>query len=376
MTLSMIKSAPPLFNLGQPFTTLDGKMAKIEIRGIYPDLFFKADDISVEFGIPHLVDMIMSEDTGFQKNIHYQEFFVEIPVNKGGLKRNKKELFLTYIGLLVMLFVSRTPMTDYFQETSSKILSTCQFGSNDDKFKLVATLLSTSIETIKDVFSEIDSVTTPTIYILSLGTVKNLRNLLNIDIKYTDDMCVLSYGCSSNIYSTMAHYYNEYPTLIPELVSVSYIDPIHITDATRSFKSFMKKFEINSEKQLICVYNTWCNYEANKIIKNLHTTFGKRLIEITRKMDNLLKSNHQLENHIVKLQESHQLELQRLHDEMKLKQLIHDNELQLEKEKHRCKDILIKQLELEVQNWKYQGQIYEQECLLYEHNVDRSSIIS
>lgn len=69
--------------------------------------YFRVNDVSKCFGIKRLRDSITDKRFAYEHETHYRYFNVTLPVNHGTASI-KKDLFLTYTGLLKVLFSSRS----------------------------------------------------------------------------------------------------------------------------------------------------------------------------------------------------------------------------------------------------------------------------
>jgi hypothetical protein len=92
--------------------------------------------------------------------------FYELSLETVGPK--KKELFLTYLGMLRYLFVSRNPNAKTFQKWASKILFAIQIGTIEEKQSVGAELFGVSPEIISKFFGTCCVRDIPMAYLLKL----------------------------------------------------------------------------------------------------------------------------------------------------------------------------------------------------------------
>jgi hypothetical protein len=109
-----------------------------------------------------------------------------------------KELFLTYEGILRVLFVSRNNKTRQFIKWITEILFTIQMGSYEQKNTLVSNILGCPAKVVKEIFNT-DANTLPCVYLFTLGYVKDLRQSLNIDNSFNDESIVAKYGFTKDL---------------------------------------------------------------------------------------------------------------------------------------------------------------------------------
>jgi hypothetical protein len=159
-------------------------------------------------------------------------------------------LYLTYNGVLKVLFNSRTGNAENFQKWASKTLFTIQLGKKEEKQKLASNLLGVHVNVVKQVFNKNIS-TIPCIYLLSLNTVANLRSTFNIPTDFKDDMIVCKYGCTEDIERRIKEHQislGKLENVNLELTLFSYIDPKYIFDAESNISNYFYKYKLNSDK--------------------------------------------------------------------------------------------------------------------------------
>ena len=247
----IVETLPPLLRLKdeEKFKDCDGNIIEIETRGEKSrnDIYFKVKDIMAAFDMPKLNDIIIDKRyDGYERGIDYKTFKREIrPGNHGSKTPNKKfktTLYLTYHGLLRVLFVSRNKQVKHFQDWAEEKLFTIQMGSKEEKTKLGADMLGVSIKTLKDVF-ETTASTFPSIYLFELATVKDLREQFVIDESIPDDSFVYKYGCSKDLgkrSSELGTQYNKIPNVNMKLSIFHTVDVIHKYEAENEIRDLCK----------------------------------------------------------------------------------------------------------------------------------------
>lgn len=158
----------------EKFKDENGTPLNIETRGEckYNKIFFKVKDVSQVFEIDNLKTTIIDKRGEYSKNIHYKYFYCK----KMDISQNKtsKILFLTYEGILRVLFITRNQKTIPFIKWAVEILFITQMGLKEDKQKLVSNILGINAQVVKEVFN-CDTNTLPCVYLFTLGYVKDLR---------------------------------------------------------------------------------------------------------------------------------------------------------------------------------------------------------
>lgn len=338
-----IEKAPDIIILDddEKFHDDDGNVVEIETRGTrnHDDIYFKVKDVSVGFNINSLYTTIIDDryNNTYKKEIDYMYFncntFVN-PKNKTSNKiTTKKELFLTYEGILRVLFVSRSGKTSKFIKWATETLFTAQMGTKEQKDNLVSKILGVSAEAVKEVFKA-SSTTLPCIYLFSLNTVKELRETMKIDRKYKDDMLVCKFGFTNDLPRRTGEHIKTYGSIKGsnlKLKYYSYIDPMYISNAETDIKDFFTALNINLEyekyDELVVISPILLKTVDGqyKQLGNAYAGHVKDLIkevEDLKKQIQLIEANHK--NGI--LQKTHENEILRKDLEIeKLKNMLHNN---------------------------------------------------
>lgn len=229
------KDAPPIIHLSdaEKFHDSDGNVIEIETRGERDrtKIYFKVKDVSIGFEMPSLDKNIMFKERGFERGIHYTTFKREIMVRivnpKHTNKPCKTTLYLTYKGMLRVLFASHNKHVDKFHDWAEEKLFTIQMGSKEQKVKLGTDLCNIPLKTYKAIFESHTS-NFPSIYLLSLGKVRNLRATFGISDTIPDDSVVYKYGFTRDFARRIGEHQQAYSKLPGVTVDVKWFQNIDI----------------------------------------------------------------------------------------------------------------------------------------------------
>ena len=166
-----IVEAPRLLLLddNEKFKDADGNIIEIETRGTKDrkNIYFKVSDVSKEFDMKYLDDSLYDLNGCYERNIHYKTFFIHVSPGQSRNITIKKCLYLTYKGLLRVLFVSRNKNAERFQDWAEDCLFTIQMGKEEEKVKSATSILNIPEKTYKAV-SKKHANKFPCIYLLFL----------------------------------------------------------------------------------------------------------------------------------------------------------------------------------------------------------------
>jgi hypothetical protein len=329
--------APDIINLEnhEKFKDTDGNIIEIEtigerkVNGIY----FKVKDVMIGFNIEHLLDTLVKNTTSYTENIDYK-FFNLSKSDKFCRKQIKKELYLTYRGMLRVLFVSRSGKTDKFISWATETLFTVQLGEQEDKELLSSNLLGVNVKNIKSLFST-NSDKTPCVYLFIIGQANELLK----SKKYNDSDYIFKFGYTNDLVRRTNEHYKTYKNEFNkeiQLVIFSIIDPQYISEAETSISHYFNENKLNGYK-----------------IKDIEQT---ELVIINKDNMNQIKEHYRLiQNsyigHYKELYDKiHKLETELIQEKYKSELIIqtHKNELLIETHKNELKDKDIQLLEYKI----------------------------
>lgn len=328
--------APELLNL--TFNENQDFLKDIEIRGIIEKnlFFFKYENILNYFNLKD----IFNAKSYYIENEDYKYF------NCGNLKT----LFLTYEGVLRVLFTTRNNKTTPFIKWAVETLFTVQMGSTENKNSLISKMKGVSYNTIQELFN-INAREIPCVYLTVFNDVKTLRNKMNISNEYNDDDFVYKFGLTNSFEKRKNGHKSEYKdieNLIEfKLVYFAYIDPLFLNNAETEIKNIFKDniIEYKKHTEIVILSKKELNY-----IKNAFELIARKY---SGHNEELLKEIEQLKNEkiTIELKCSQQIELIQKQMYYEKQELItktkYEMENELLKKENECK-LLIAEKELEI----------------------------
>ena len=293
-----IEPLPEIINLedNEKFIDNDGNIIDIEVRGCrkHDGCYFKVIDIMKGFDIKYL-NKVITNEKGYLRDVHYKCFYFGGSTNSTNDKI--KRLYLTYTGLLRVLFASHKQTTDKFINWASKTLFTAQMGTPTQKRVLASKLLGVSPKAVKEVFNK-TACTLPCIYLFSVGLVKDLRKTLNIDASYNDDMNVYKWGMTIDLERRTGEHeptYGKMKGAQLELVLFGLIDQQYISNAETKVKNLFKGMDsiLDHEKydELAILPKTKLKFikEQYELISSKYRGHIGELIHKLTEKDNVIK---------------------------------------------------------------------------------------
>jgi predicted GIY-YIG superfamily endonuclease len=309
------------------FRDTDGKVVDIEVRGErnHKNVYFNVKDVGTLFEMTNFQRNILLEHSSYEKNDHYKHFFIRADYYLVVNDTIKKELYLTYKGLLKVLFASRSGNAEKFQDWAMEILFAAQMGTEEQRINVGATVLRSTPRTIKSIFSK-SATQFPCIYLISLGKVSDLRDTFKIDPSIPDDTKLYKYGLTNDLSRRMMEHDNNYGRMknVDIIVSIFQgIDPQYLSKAERNIRQQCNAYSINLQheeyKELIFLNKTQFTH-----LKDYFEMIGQRYSGHSKELNDKIKK---LENEIEKM--LHEKTEAELRFQMELK----DVQMKLQQEK-------------------------------------------
>jgi hypothetical protein len=225
----------------------NGIIMEIEMRGErkYNNIFLKVSDVGKVFGLDRVECKITHPNSNYEYGIHFVYFCTKV---KGVVNYNvecKNVMYMTYKGLIKLLYNSRSKNADTFQDWAAKSLFTIQLGEQNYKNGLAANLLNVNIKIINEVFCK-SKTTIPCVYLFKLGNVGSLKDTFNIsNCKYSDDDIVYKFGMTNDIKRRSKEHaktLGQLKNVNMELDSFTYIDTMYMSEAETKLSHYFQGF--------------------------------------------------------------------------------------------------------------------------------------
>lgn len=307
-----IELAPDIIELydDEKFKDDNNNILEIETRGKrkYDKIYFKVKDVSDKFGFNRLDKIIIDKRNSYEINKHYKYFNCKSVVTDDiNVNKIKKVLFLTYRGILRLLYTTKNKKTENFIDWTTEKLFTIHMGSKDDKINMVSDILGVPAKTINDVFNK-NINTIPCVYFFTIGKVKDLRNSMKIDEKYDDNMIIGKFGFTDNLERRTNEHIRTYKKIKNTELKLKYyvhVDPQYTSEAESYIKKYIDDLDINfkfeNTKELIIITEKQLNH-MKLCYEHISKEYSGHIKEL---LDKIKELTYQLEKQEMK----HQFEL-------------------------------------------------------------------
>ena len=323
---SEITEAPPLLVLEdhEMFQDENGVPMDIEVRGekTMKGAYFNACDVGKAFAYKLIQDIVLNPASDHEFRRHYMYFKLKstlisvgdqcndeqnrmTPVINGGhsdqsdvQNNNKKMLYLTYMGVLKVLFSARGNKAERFQEWATRILFTMQMGEQGDKDALAAEALDVDVSTITQIFRK-SAKAVPCVYLFEVGTVGNMRQHFKLESHLDNNDKVYKYGMSSDMARRANEHSKTYGKLKDNsfgLTVFSYIDVLFMSNAETQLKHAFDNMSVRLDEpkhnELVVIKKEQLPF-IKELFTTMHICYSGNNTDLIRQIQEM-QLNHQM----------------------------------------------------------------------------------
>lgn len=270
----------------------------------------------------------------FDEGVHYKKFSiksvrrdvqeVDIALNKM-IETRQVVTYLSYWGLVRLLYVRKHPIAVNFQRWAMNKLFTVQFGTADQKRELAADVIGVTPSAIK-AFLNTNVNTMPVVYLFDLGSVKDLRDALKIpNDAFKDDDVVFKYGLTNDLKRRTVEHdktFGKLPNFSLNLKYHVYIDPVYLSKAEAELEQWVKgtKWWLDhpKHKELCIIPSQYVDNIVHEKFKNLGSAFSGKLDSLQKQLAEEKRVNEKHIEHIRLLEKQmdrHERDMRALIDE-------------------------------------------------------------
>ena len=315
-------TAPPIITLDEheKFMDNDGNTVDIETRGerTVSGIYFLAKDVGKAFNMPDLCNSIRNTNS-YINNIHYISFVCRV-ISSTDKATAKSSMFVTYKGMLKILFSSRVGCADRFVDWATNTLFTVQMGEPEQREDLAAGLIGIPAKSLRQVLKS-SATSVPCIYRFSLGKVANLRAAMNIPAEIDGECIIIKYGFTEDLVRRTGEHIKTYEKIDGcklELMEFVYIDPKYLSQAEKDIKDFFNDIETpityGNATELIAI-NPKHETTIRKQFKYLHSEYSGAIRDLIEKIK-------ELKSETILISEKHRYEIALLKKDLEYKDSI------------------------------------------------------
>ncbi len=236
------------------FRDQSGKEHNVLMRGerTKEGIYFRVKDVMRVFEMPHLNDNIQEAHTSFKHGVEYQWFKIKFPVSVENSYNKTRELYLTYRGLMRVIYRANTGITYEFRDWIDTVVFSLAWGSQEQKIEVVKKALNVSADHLK--------------YVMNKSGI-SISCLYLIDVGITDDgKQVYKYGFTDNVARRFKEHMRKYGNDI-KLDKFFFIPALNLSGAEAEFRHSISRYRFvkEGENELISL--------CSESLLNVHTIF-------------------------------------------------------------------------------------------------------
>lgn len=243
------------------FVHLNGKIINLEIRGTLGNLdsmYFCASDVGKMISLKNMIN----DHARFLPDKHYAYF--------------QDVMYLTYAGLLRLLFSSVDDIAEHFQKWAHSVLLNKTNKNNENN----------SVQTVRS-FLNTGMTSMSAIYMLELGRVKDVRSIFSIPDTFKDDDVLIKFGLTNDLSRRMLEHDKTYGKVCGCDIRIkfhAYIDTMFLYEAEKEISDYFKNVEWDLKhdkyKELVCVPEIMLNNVVQKHFKSISTKYCSKIQEL------------------------------------------------------------------------------------------------
>jgi hypothetical protein len=243
-----VQVAPPELELKdhEKFKNANGNPVSIYVCGERErnKCYFLARDVEQMLDIANIRSTLMHKKSSFRRGEHYVTFRTV-----GNSYSCKSNLFLTFIGITKLLYCSHSPHAEQYQRWADEILFVAQMGTAKARKELGDRIKTADTQTMKEVLGQ--SVTALAgLYVLSLGTVDELRDSMKLSPTLPDSAIIAKFGRTTNLEVRMGDHgsgrkggYGGELQRDPGCLAWAPMCPELVVEAEADLRKFLRKHE-------------------------------------------------------------------------------------------------------------------------------------
>jgi hypothetical protein len=313
----------------EKFHDNEGNVVEIETRGEreYDKVYFLAKDVATAFEMPNIVKTIIDKEKGYITGEDYTTFICnDFPNGEVG---TYKRLFITYEGMIKVLYTSRSGNAKAFRTWATKTLFTVQMGTYEKKENLASSMLGVPAKSLRQVLKTSTS-NVPCVYAFALGLAKDLREEMKISDTIPDNHIITKYGYTDDLSRRTSEHIKTYESIKGvrlELMKYCYVDPKYLSEAETYIKNYFRDMETFVEYKKFAEIVSF----DPKHIRHLNQTFDNIQCKYSGCVKGLLQGVENLNQEITMVKEKHKWKLDHERDLHNItKQIVLTRDMQVE----------------------------------------------
>jgi prophage antirepressor-like protein len=222
------KPLPPLLELNEDekFRDIEGNVHEVEVRGVRSreGIRFSCRDVArvFEMEVEHNIQR-------FLDNSEYEVFCSDGPLLKRGpseqnMAAYQASTYITYNGLLKIIFASRSGTAYRFQDWATTIVYTAHLGTTEQRIDVAADIVGINAQMVKDVLTTCIT-SMPCVYLFNVGKIVDLRKHYE-ELRPFKKGFLFKWGRTNDLKRRTGEHIKTYGNLISSTLQLKYFSPV------------------------------------------------------------------------------------------------------------------------------------------------------
>lgn len=294
------KPLPALLELeeSEKFKDDEGNVYEVEVRGERNEemIRFKGKDIARVFEMENLIHDIQKIHTCYIEKEDYEIYSFETDGTMSHQTRtnergNQTDLFLTYQGLLKVIFNSRSGIAHRFRQWATRIIFTAHLGTQEQRTDLALDLVGVNAQMVKDVISTCVT-QMPCIYFFIIGKMVDLRKKEPVFKKYMKGY-LCKYGLTDNLKRRTGEHQVDYGMIENSLLKLKYFSPIDVKYISKA-ETYVKNYFLGKNQHVEYREHIELVYLDNSDVVKLKKVFLELYEKYSSEVQELVNKNLKL----------------------------------------------------------------------------------
>jgi hypothetical protein len=287
------KPLPPLLELNdhEKFRDQVGNVHEVEVRGdrSKTGIRFSCKDIArvFEMEVDHNINRMLD-------NSDYEVFCYD--KNSRG---KPTVMFVSFKGLLKIIFASRSMVAEQFQDWATALIYTAYLGTTEQRIEVASEMIGVNAQMVKDVLTTCIT-SMPCVYLFNVGKITNLRKQ-HEELKPFKKGFLFKWGRTNDLKRRTGEHIRTYGDLHSSALQLKYFSPVdnmHEVDAENEIRKYFENVAVQfrNHQELIILDKSQIS-AARRFYEHVYDKYSsdvKKLMGRNAALNNIVKAKEEV----------------------------------------------------------------------------------
>jgi hypothetical protein len=288
------KPLPPLLELNdhEKFRDQAGNVHEVEVRGdrSKTGIRFSCKDIARVFEMHSI-------ESNINKTLDNSDY--EVFCSDKNTRGNRTVMFVSFKGLLKIIFASRSMVAEQFQDWATALIYTAYLGTTEQRIEMASEMIGVNAQMVKDVLTTCVT-SMPCVYLFNVGKITNLRKQ-HEELKPFKKGFLFKWGRTNDLKRRTGEHIRTYGDLHSSALQLKYFSPVdnmHEVDAENEIRKYFEKnaVQFRNHQELIILDKSQIS-AARKFYEDVYDKYSsdvKKLIGSNADLKNIVKAKDEV----------------------------------------------------------------------------------